>query len=273
VKPLPTYALPLSLAIALGGAAASMVGLLDRHLYALERASLAAQATGQDIVTLCIVVPLLIAASLGAAKGSMRARLALGGLLAYFVYTYFQYTALTVYNSLFLLYVLVYSGALILLIVLIGSIELVSLSNYVPVMPFRRALGIFLTVAGVALGLLWLSMIVPPLIAGARPVILEDQVSQSLVVQSMDLGLLIPAAVIGGVSLLRNRPVGYLLAALVLTKIVTLGTAIIAMMIVMTARGVPVSEAQAILFTTVDGLGIYFAVRFFLAIHPQGTGE
>jgi hypothetical protein len=80
-----------------------MVGLLDRNLYALERASLAAQATGQDIVTLCIVVPLLIAASLGAAKGSVRARLAQGGLLAYFVYTYFQYTALTVYNSLFLL--------------------------------------------------------------------------------------------------------------------------------------------------------------------------
>jgi len=271
MRPLPSYALPLAMLVAAGGAAASLTGLLWDGLYALERPSLAAQAVGQDAVTLCFAVPLLIAASIAAARGSARAQLASVGLLAYFVYTYFQYTALTVYNSLFLLYVLTYSSALILLITAIAAIDLGSLKEFFPSIPFRRSLGIFLTVAGAALGMLWLGLIVPPLVTGTRPALLEDQVSQSLVVQSMDLGLLIPAAVIGGGALLRDRSIGYLLAAIVLTKIVTVGAAIIAMIIVMTLRGFPVPLEQVVLFSLLVALGVFFATRFFLEMHPRAS--
>jgi len=272
MRPLPSYALPLAILVAAGGASASLTGLLWEGLYALERPSLAAQAVGQDAVTLCIAVPLLIAASIAAARGSSRARLASAGLQAYFVYTYFQYAALTVFNGLFLLYVLTYSGALILLVTALTAIDLSSLKMFFPPLPFRRPLGIFLTAAGAALGMLWLGLIIPPLIAGTRPALLEDQVSQSLVVQAMDLGLLVPAAVLGGGALLRDRSIGYLLAAIVLTKIVTLGAAIIAMIIVMALRGIDVPLVQVVLFSLLDGLGIYFAAPFFLAMRPNLSG-
>lgn len=273
MKPLPGYVLPLSLVIATGALAASLAGLLWEGLYAREHASLAAQAVGQDIVTLSVAVPMLVIASLAAARGSARARLISLGLYAYFLYTYFQYTVLTVYNTLFLLYVLTYSGALVLLITVVVSVPLAGLTGLFRPMPFRRALGLFLICAGTLLGLLWLGLIVPSLVAGTRPALLEDQVSQSLVVQSMDLGLLIPAAVIGGISVLRDKPLGYLLAAIVLTKVVTLGTAIVSMIVIMTLRGVPVSAVQVILFVSLDALGLYFAVRFFLSVHPAGAAE
>ena len=272
MKPLPSYAPILSLVVALGGAVSSVGGLWWEEVYARERASLAAQAIGQDVVTLALAVPALVASTLLARRASLRARLVWLGLLAYFVYAYFQYTVLTVYNGLFLVYVVTYSVALILLMAGIGSLDLLRIKELVPSLPGRTSIGGFLIAAGVLVGGLWLGLIVPALLSGARPALLEDQVSQSLVVQAMDLGLVVPAAVIGGVTLLRNRPLGYLLAAILLTKIVTLGCAVLSMIIVMNTRGVPVAPLQIVLFSVLVLVGLGFAVQFFRAVPGAPAG-
>src|ERR1700738_330040 len=118
-------------------------------LYAHESVSMAAQAIGQDVVTLLVAVPLLLLAIRLASTGSVRGVLLRTGALAHFAYTYLlmafcgTYTALFLvsgalcffaysyllwafggtYNALFLVYVALFSAAAFGLILSLVSID------------------------------------------------------------------------------------------------------------------------------------------------------
>jgi hypothetical protein len=86
------------------------------------------------------------------------------------------------------------------------------------------------------LGLAWLARIITPLTQNQTPA-LEN--TTTLVIQFMDLALIAPAAVLGGILLLRKSAWGYLLASVMLTKGVTMGLGVSAMGINMALKGVP----------------------------------
>jgi hypothetical protein len=102
---------------------------------------------------------------------------------------------------------------------------------------------------GALLALLWLGRIVPALLSGSVPVELESY--STLFVQAGDLGLVVPLAIVSGVLSLRRRPVGYLLAGVLLVKGATFGLALVAMLLSMAAAGVAVAPVEAVFFVTV----------------------
>lgn len=84
--------------------AASLLGLVDQHIYGEETRNWAAQARGQDIGNLLAVVTLLLS-GYGCYQDSHRAALVWLGTLLYLVYACIIYSRAVHFNALFLVYV------------------------------------------------------------------------------------------------------------------------------------------------------------------------
>jgi len=80
------------------------VDIYGRGIYRHLPADVAIQGIAQDFITLFVGVPLLIISLLGYRKNSVRAHFVLSGTAGYFLVTYLFYTAMAMYNILFLAY-------------------------------------------------------------------------------------------------------------------------------------------------------------------------
>ena len=78
----------LSLVIAGLVAVTSLFGIFFKSIYSLETDNYAAQALGQDMVNLIVVVPALIMSSLLVYRGVRRALFIWLGILFYLLYTF-----------------------------------------------------------------------------------------------------------------------------------------------------------------------------------------
>ncbi len=266
MKSLPSFALPLSIAVGILAALAALQGLFNQAAYASEAASFAIQGRAQDLVTVVWVLPLYGVALYHLRRGSLAARLAWLGMLLYFAYTYVLAAMGLAHNSLFLLYVATYSLSLALLIVGLTCMHLSDLPWRFSLRLPRRAIAVFMLLVGAALAGLWLMEIVRALAAGRLPSMLADTVTQSLVVQALDLGIIVPLSILGGIALWRGTGLGYLLTGLVLTKSITMGPALLSMAAFLYAAGLPVAPPMIAFAALVTAAGGYLAWRYAKAL-------
>jgi len=233
------------------------VPLFGKGLYYKDSVSGASQAKAQDIVTLVIGIPLLAISLILSNKGSIKIKLLLTGTIGYFLYTYTSYSFLLVYNKFFLLYVALMSLSFFCFIINITSPELKELEkHFKPNFP-KNYIGIFSIIIGVFIGLLWLGRILPSL--GKAPDELEHYTT--LVIQAMDLGFIVPVALLSGILILKSKSLGYLLSSIIIIKGATLLMAIVAMIIFMVFSGVNVSIIEITLFPI---FAIICIVNFFV---------
>ncbi len=267
MKHLPTYALPLSIAVGALVALSSSLGLFVESTYAAEAQSFAIQGRAQDLVTLVWVVPLFGISLRYMKQDYFPARIAWMGILLYFTYTYALAAMGLVYNHLFLLYVAIYALSLALLITGLNSIRGNDIRwRFSPRFP-RTAIAAFTISMGVVVALLWLADIVASLVTGTPPPQLAETVSQSLVVQALDLGIVVPLYILGGVLLLKRTSLGYLLTGLALVKAVTLGPAMLAMAVFLSSADLPVALPLWAFAALVTGFGGYFSYRYFRSLY------
>lgn len=239
-------------------------------LYAYESVSGAAQAIGQDVVTLLVAIPLLLIATVLAARGSIRGQLLRAGALWYFTYTYLLFAFGGAYNSFFLIYVALFSASLFAFILSLLSIDVGRLPALFAPRFARRTIAWLVMSIGALLALLWLGRIVPAFASGTPPAGLDSY--STLFVQAGDLGLVVPLALLAGVLLLRRRPVGYLLAGVLLVKGATLGLALVAMIVSLAVAGVAIAAGEAVFFVTV-AIVCGAATIHLLASLPGGSGS
>jgi hypothetical protein len=240
---------------------AAGLGLFWKDLYKNDTVSYAAQAVGQDLVTLVLCVPLLLIAAYFTCKGSLRGRLIWTGTVFYFLYTYASYSFLVAYNQLFLVYVALFSLSLYSFMGSILSLDIKAVKASVADRASVRAIALFMIFIGALLGLMWLSTIVSSLVAGQRPTMLETYTT--LVIQALDLGIIMPLAIIGGLLLWKKEPWGYVIASIVLIKGITLGTAILSMILFMYMSGIEVAVGQALFFVVIVLGSLYLAMAFY----------
>ena len=106
----------------------------------------------------------------------------------------------------------------------------------------RRLWGAVLIANAALIGLLWLSVVVPPLVDGTvYPAAVQHYTT--LIVQGFDLGLLLPASVVIGVLLRRETLMGLLFGPVYLVFLSLIMTALIAKLIAMELNGVPTAPA------------------------------
>jgi hypothetical protein len=253
-----TAPIGLLLAIAAGG------GLLLRGLYR-DSPYFATQAVAQDLVSLAVVLPLLITTALLAGRGSLRARLLWLGGLVYLVYTYVIAALEDRFNALFLVYVALLGCSLYALIGGLVTTNLpaikASFSENTPVKP----LSTYLAVLAILFYGLWLSEVVPALLAGATPQSITDNGTPTNAVHVLDMAWVLPAMGIAAVSLWRKRPLGYTLAGALLSFVVLLALAILSIVVFLTRGGHPVVVPQVVVFATLFvislGLLIWYMQR------------
>jgi hypothetical protein len=225
--------LPLAALVACG----ALGGIFLPSTYARETASWAAQGTGQDWVNLLLVAAALAIAGVLALRGSLRARLVLGGGLVYTLYAFLLYTLEVHFNPLFLVYCATLGLSFYALLALLVSLLQGDARTWVRDAVPARVTGVFLLVLAAGFGWLWLGQIVPALLSGTDPAGLSEIGVFTNPVHVLDLSLLLPAVALTGVSLLRRGVLGLTLAPLMLSYAVFISLATGGMAVVMEARG------------------------------------
>ena len=206
------FAVDAAFVVAVLLAAISIGGLLSPALYVRETSSWSLQAIAQDWFDLVIAVPLLLATALWARAGSRRGLLVLAGVLLFAVYTLIIYAFAVHLNAFFLIYCTALGVAVF---ALISVAQILSRSVPTRTSP-QRVTGAYLIGIGVAFGALWLGQLVPAAITGQVPTELAETGLPTNPIHVIDLSFILPLHVIVGVMLLRRRPVGLVLAPVLL---------------------------------------------------------
>jgi hypothetical protein len=107
------------------------------------------------------------------------------------------------------------------------------------------------------------------MLADGTPEFLREVGLPTNPVHVLDLGLLLPAAVLAGVLLIRRRSWGYLLAPAVLGGIVLLGLGIIAVVAVLALRDVATAWGVAAGIGMLVTLQLIILVRFLASVGPN----
>lgn len=226
-------------------------------LYFYDTVGTAAQMQANDLITLLVGLPLLAASAWLAFAGSLRGRLLLAGTLGFFLYTYMSMSMLAAYNPLFLAYVALFALGLYAFVLAMLSFDLADLpQHFSPRLPRGWIAGVLFAAGGFLL-LAWLGRIGTPLLSGQTPA-LEN--TTTLVIQAMDLTLIAPLSILGGVLLLRRSAWGYLLASVAMLKSLTMALAVSAMGINLILAGVPDSLAIVVPFLVLTLLDLIMAV-------------
>jgi len=221
------------------------VTLYGKGVYYNDSVSGASQARAQDIVTLIIGIPLLILSLIFSNKKSLRGKLLLTGTLGYFLYTYTSYSFLAMYNKLFLIYVILMSLSFFAFVLNITSEKLKDINTHFDKNLPNKFIGIFTIIIGLGICFMWLGRIFQSF-KNNLAIGLEHYTT--LVIQALDLGFIVPVAILSGVLIICKKALGYLLVPIILIKGTTLLLSIVMMIIFMMFSGVAVSIVEIAMF-------------------------
>ena len=212
------------------------VTIYGKGIYQHMSAEVAIQGIAQDYITLSIGIPLLLLSLYFAGNGSLKWRFVLAGTLGYFLVTYLFYLVMAMYNQLFLSYAFLMGASFFALALTILSFDLSKLHATFNEKTPVKFVGVFLIFNAFSIAFLWLSIVLPPLFEGSLyPKEVEHYTT--LIVQGIDLGLLLPLAVVSGALLIRKKISGYLLGPVYIVFLSLLMTALVAKIVIMGMNG------------------------------------
>lgn len=222
------------------------VTIYGEGLYRDMSMEVAPQGIAQDYVTLFAAIPLLLIALVWARKGSLKGRYFLAGILGYFLVTYLFYLVMGMYNALFLVYAALLSLSFFAFILLMLSFNVNDLPERFREDTPVKSTGGFLIFQCIAIALMWLGIVIPPLVSGE---IIPPQVEHytTLIVQGLDLALLLPLGIVAGVLFIRKNRFGYLMTPVYFVFLSLLMTALTAKVIAMWTLGQHVMPAILII--------------------------
>jgi hypothetical protein len=134
----------------------------------------------------------------------------------------------------------------------------------------RNGIGIFLIVSGIILSLIWLVLsIMPALFASKAPPEIAHYTTFTTGI--IDIGMVAPALMLGGVLIRRGTPFGYLLAATMLIFTCILGANLTAGGIIQVTKEV-ITIGQAMAFTVPFVILTLIAVWFTILLFRNLSG-
>lgn len=266
------FILPAALSLPLAAllAVAALAGMAAPDVYARETPLWAAQGIGQDWVDLLVVAPLLALSAAFALRGSRLFALLLGGTLAYSAYSLVLYAFAMHFNSLFLVYSAGLGLAFYGVLTMIAAFAREDVRGWFgPRVPLRLAGG-FSVLLGAAFYVLWLAEVIPALLANQVPKSVTDVGLITNPVQILDIGIVLPAFIVGGVALIRKRATGYWLVPVMLAFGVVMDLALFGMTVSMAARRVAAQGPPAALFVGMAAVGVVILWLFLRRVKASG---
>jgi hypothetical protein len=255
------------------GAAVTVYG---KGIYAADSWLIGVGNRGQDIAILLVEVPFLLVALRWYRRGGPVAAAVLTGVLAFFTYYYISMTFATAQNRLFALYVAAASLAGFALVVVARKMDPIGIAAALPDRPGRIALATYLLAVAAALTLAWLPGMATAAITGNIAAKVGPYTSS--VTDALDLGLVVPVAVIAAVQLFRGSPEGSVLTLVMLVVNVCIGILLMAQGVAQLASGVPMTMGEiiakmlsfAVLTLVAGGLLVRMA---WAASHPTASAQ
>lgn len=198
-------------------------------VYAFNAERVVAEGVGWDAVTLFFAVPVLLGATVGVARGSLRARLVATGVLAYFFYQYLMYAVFWALGPLFPLFIVLYAASAAGIAWLVSTLDVASLPERFGTRFPGRTMAVYSALMGLMLIAMWSQRIAVGLSGDVAAAGLLG--TPTLSVQALDLGMIVPLAFATAVFAWRRTAWGHLLASVFAVKGVTMAGAICAMLV------------------------------------------
>lgn len=203
--------LSIIVALLLGGASAA--GLAIPGLYR-DNALVVASWYGNDLVSLLVATPLLVATMIGARRGRLRARLGWMGMLLYSLYNGAFYLFGATFNALFLVYVALFTGSAFALIFGLAALDVEAVAERMRDSLPARGVAAFMGAVGLTLGGFHGVVSLRYGVTGATPPMVEATGLHTNLIAALDLSMVVSVALLGSVWLWRRRPWGVVLAVL-----------------------------------------------------------
>lgn len=241
--------------IAILATVASAGGLFLGDLYR-DNTFVASLWGGNDLVTLVVAVPMLVAALILSMRGSQRAQLVWLAMLDYMLYNYAFYLFAAAFNWFFLIYVALFTLSIFALIFGLVNIDVNGISQkFRARTPVKWISGYMLFVA-VGLSTIHITQSLGFVATGQLPPIVVQTGHPTNVIPALDLSLLVPVFVLGAIWLWKRQPCGYVLAAISTVKGATYTLALTVVALWGANAGVPgeLAELPLWLFLTIAGL-------------------
>jgi hypothetical protein len=223
------------------GAAVTLYG---EGLYAADTWLIGAGNRGQDLAMLIFELPALLLVLHWYRRGSAIAVAVLSGMLAFFTYYYVSMVFGTAQNRLFPLYVAAASLAGFALALLTSRLDVAHIAAAVPAPPERKALAAYLIAVAAALTLAWLPGMIMTAVTGTISEAVGPYTSATT--EALDLGMVVPVATIAAVQLLTQRPMGRVLALIMLVVNVCIGAVLMAQGVAQLVSGVPLTVGEIV---------------------------
>ena len=264
----PWLSLSFLLAVLAGIAAA--LGAFVPQTYQLDAPAYAVQGTGQDYATLFVSIPALLVTAVLAWQGSTRALLVNLGVQVYLFYSYSMYAITVHFNSLFLVYCLSMGLSFYGLVGIFANFDKEALRSGVlrssKEKLLRRAMASLVFFTAAMFYYLWLSEIIPHLLAGTVPASIVEVDLPSNMVHVYDLAILLPALVLSGVWLLRKEIYGFLIAPVLTTFSFFMAIALVSMVVFMVQGGWASDFSPAVVFTVLAALNAVVTYFYLKAV-------
>jgi len=198
-------------------------------VYAYNAQRVVSEGVGWDIFTLFVAVPVMLAAAAFVAGGSFRGRLFALGLFGYFFYQYLEYAMTWAFGPLFPMFILIFGASVVGLVWLGASVAGDRIADgfgeHFPGRPFA----VVSILMAVLLVVMWTGRIAAGLAGDLETAGLHGETT--LVVQALDLGAVVPTALLISALAWHRTAVGYVLASVYVVTSIAMSAAIVAMLL------------------------------------------
>lgn len=243
-------------------AVTSLGGLLYETTYSRETALWIAQAAGQDIVDIALIVPTLLIAAFFTRKGSRSGFFVWLGAMLYTSYTFVIYSFGVHFNSLFLVYCWTLGLSAYAFITLTVQVTPATVKGWFDESRHEYLMSILVLGAGVLFYLMWLKADLPAMINNQVPAGLRGTGLPTNPVHVLDYSLFLPGFIVTSIMLFKKHALGYLFAPVLMTFGVLMDITIAAIVIVMKIKGTEDNVSVSVLFVVLAAIGIAVLVSF-----------
>lgn len=242
---------------------AAGIGFFSKNFYILETDSLASAIRGTDIFSLFIVVPLLAACFILIQRGSIKAFLVWLGTLGIIVYNYTFACFNVHFNVLFLVYTTILGLAAYALVGGAFTSNIHDLKVHFSNHPVHKSVGIFQIIIALLFYFIWLKAIIPAHLNNEPTKMIADWNVVTNAIYVIDMAFLLPAFIWGGISLIKQKPAGYLLSGMNLVIITLMSFCLCVSFFFMYLDGLAIKVDLLIIYLLLFIISSLLTWRFF----------
>jgi uncharacterized membrane protein (DUF2068 family) len=183
-----------------------------RGLYQNDSITKAVMFRGFDWANLVVCLPLFIMGIYLYQRGHIKGKLMLGSIFTYLAYNYCIGVMGNAFNIMFLVWTGLFSTGLFGIILVLKSVDISSIPQKLTDTFPRKSLSIYMIILGLFLPIVYLTEIISAYITASPPASLT--IYTTLELAALEIGIMAPLHLIGGVLLWQKKAWGYTIAIL-----------------------------------------------------------